>query len=852
MSSESGSVGVTAPTIPDYELVRVIGRGSYGDVWLARGVTGLWRAIKVVWRTRFAEAEPFEREFRGLREFAAVSLGESIQLALLHVGRNDAAGFFYYVMELADDAERGRQIDPACYVPLTLAELRTRRGRLPAADGVRFGTELARVLAGLHRRGLVHRDIKPSNVILVDGVPKLADIGLVAPAANAPSYIGTEGFVPPEGPGSTAADVFALGKVLYELSTGLDRHDFPQLPPALDRLPDSAALIALNRVVLRACDPRPERRYRDGTELHADLQALQVGRPGRRFRPARALALASILVLAAAVAVIAVFAWRVPPRSVVVLPFVNLGSDRSQDYFGASISDEILSALARERGLLVIGSASSAAFDGQPHPPAEIARRLHAAYLVEGSVLLAGSHVRINVRFTRTADGVMEDLGPFHRELTDIFALQDEVARAVAVKIVHRTIPSLVAEATKNPEAYDLYLRGRALQVHSSFDTRAAIELFERAVKLDPQFALAWVRLGEAQFRLNHTPSGVPPVRIAVEKALAAQPDFPPALSLRGLMRGVGEHDLVGGRLDIARAEALQGPTADTRMQRLLIEWEASTRDGIEALARAAIAADPENGDRAGILAGLMFALGDFPEADRLYARAASIAGPSRPQAFQNRVWLRRRWRGGEAALRLIDRAPANQAGAIAVRVEMLLGLGRREEARALLEKTTDSVPSYLLANAGLTERARRAAEAGRDEAQAALDRGRMGPEPHFGLAAAAITLGDRDLALAELNTARQALVQNENIYNRWNMLRLNVIPFYARLDARDTVIALLQEGIAAGFPPALELRDSLDYATVRDDKRFQELIRMVEARAAAQPDPTDDPFYAATRRTKL
>src|SRR5882757_4935417 len=106
----SAPVG-SPPTIPDYDLMRPIGRGSYGDVWLARGVTGLWRAIKVVWRERFSDAEPFEREFRGLKEFAEISLGESIQLALLHVGRNDAAGFFYYVMELADDAGGVRPID---------------------------------------------------------------------------------------------------------------------------------------------------------------------------------------------------------------------------------------------------------------------------------------------------------------------------------------------------------------------------------------------------------------------------------------------------------------------------------------------------------------------------------------------------------------------------------------------------------------------------------------------------------------------------------------------------------------------------------------------------------------------
>src|SRR5215212_1473894 len=130
----AGNVTVSKPDIPDYELVRIVGRGSYGDVWLARSVTGAWRAIKVVWRERFTNPEPFEREFRGLKEFADISLRESTQMTLLHVGRNDAVGFFYYVMELADDAERGPLIEPASYVPLTLAEMRTRRGRIAADE----------------------------------------------------------------------------------------------------------------------------------------------------------------------------------------------------------------------------------------------------------------------------------------------------------------------------------------------------------------------------------------------------------------------------------------------------------------------------------------------------------------------------------------------------------------------------------------------------------------------------------------------------------------------------------------------------------------------------------------------
>ncbi|PAW62975.1 MAG: hypothetical protein B9S34_15205 [Opitutia bacterium Tous-C1TDCM] len=296
---------VVAPAIPDYELLRLIGRGSYGDVWLARGVTGIYRAVKVVWRERFPNPQPYEREFNGLKEFARVSLEESRQLALLHVGRGEA--FFYYVMELADDAASGREIDPASYVPHTLRETQTRRGRLPAKEVVALAADLARALAGLHRRELVHRDIKPSNVIFVGGAPKLADIGLVAAASEGLTFVGTEGYVAPEGPGAPAADIFSLGKLLYELATGLGRHDYPRLPAEFHTWPDRKELLELNEILIRACDPLAAKRYRDATALLDDVLLLQAGRSVRRLRAAerhlgRALRVAAALAVVAAVA----------------------------------------------------------------------------------------------------------------------------------------------------------------------------------------------------------------------------------------------------------------------------------------------------------------------------------------------------------------------------------------------------------------------------------------------------------------------------------------------------------------------------------------------------------------------
>src|SRR5690606_4151699 len=122
-----------------------------------------------------------------------------------------------------------------------------------------IGSSLADCLGVLHANNLIHRDIKPSNIIFVNGHPKLADIGLVVQIDEANSMVGTAGFMPPEGPVAPGSDIYSLGKVLYEISTGKDRCEFPQLPS--DITPESTLHLELNQILLRACDPRPERRY---------------------------------------------------------------------------------------------------------------------------------------------------------------------------------------------------------------------------------------------------------------------------------------------------------------------------------------------------------------------------------------------------------------------------------------------------------------------------------------------------------------------------------------------------------------------------------------------------------------
>ena len=276
------------PNVPDHELLQPIGRGSYGEVWLARSVLGTLRAIKIVRRDDFSNARPFEREFAGIQHVEPLSRGHEGLVDILHVGRAADDSFFYYVMELADPITDTETIDRAQnqkpYSPRTLGADLARRGRLTPSQCIDIFHGLAMALGHLHREGLVHRDIKPSNIIFVGGIPKLADIGLVASADDAPSYVGTEGYIPQEGAGSVLADIYSLGKVLYEAGTGRDRTEFPALPPDVADLSTSHDLLELNAVWLKACATAPADRYQSIDELAADLALLRAGRSVKRLR----------------------------------------------------------------------------------------------------------------------------------------------------------------------------------------------------------------------------------------------------------------------------------------------------------------------------------------------------------------------------------------------------------------------------------------------------------------------------------------------------------------------------------------------------------------------------------------
>ncbi len=554
---------------------------------------------------------------------------------------------------------------------------------------------------------------------------------------------------------------------------------------------------------------------------------------------------------------IPVLAPVVSDKSVAVLPFTNLSGDKEQEYFSDGLTEEVLGALRRERDLIVPGNTSCFSFKGKIVAAAEIARTLNVSRLVEGSVQRVGSRVRIRVTLARPADNSSEELGTFTEELTDIFALQEKVARAVVAKLTRRTTTAPVAVLTKNPAAYDAYLRGRALQTRGIASVPAAIKQLEQAVALDPDFAQAWASLAEAKFfryalNADRSPELAAETRRLIDRALEVHPNLPEALIVRASWERHVNSDYAAAQRDLARAEALQPATAELRnfqanLARDLGQWDEAFR-----FSREMVRLDPNNAMfNRGHAALIFWHKGEYAEADRMLARVEALQG----NYSADRVNLRLIWRGPAAALRLLDRVAADSTDGKLLRIDLLLALNRPQEARALAaEKESDlvAVPTDLMGSLplvgptlnrllafGRDEAARRLAEEISARTSKELARGNRAAVPLLLFIRAEIVLGHRDVAIAALEQWRREIQLMQNNYQR-RYVGSYVANLYALLGKADEATTLLSEFMAGGLQHHYSLRYDPDFALIRSDPRFQELMRQQDAWAKAQPDPVD------------
>ena len=477
------------PNLGDrYDLARELGRGGMATVWLAEERKHRRKVAVKVLRPDLAASLGAERF---LREIGIVA-----QLAHPHIvpliDSGDTDGQLYYVTPYASGG--------------SLRERLVREGQLPIADAVRIAGEIGAALDFAHRGGFVHRDVKPENILFADGHALLTDFGVAQVCADcAPELrgsavtaegiaLGTPDYMSPEQAAGerdldARSDVYSLACVVFEMLAGE--------PP----FRGANARATMARHVTET--PRPLRALRVEVPagIEAAVQRALAKEPAHRFAGIADFvgALQGALVTDPVMSRLA----RAATHSIAVLPFVNASPNPENEYLSDGISDELIDALTKLEGVRVASRTSVFALKGKQLDVRAIGALLGTSVVLEGSVRSAGSRLRVTAQLTSTEDGRLLWSQRYDRELDDVFAVQDELARTIVDTLRATWLADLAEPASKRGTAsvgaYALYLRGRwALNKRSREGTAEAITWFEKAIAEDPRYALAYTGLSDA------------------------------------------------------------------------------------------------------------------------------------------------------------------------------------------------------------------------------------------------------------------------------------------------------------------------------------------------------------------
>jgi non-specific serine/threonine protein kinase len=493
----------------------------------------------------------------------------------------------------------------------TLHQRLSHQRRMSPSEVLPVLKQMAAALDAAHAEGVVHRDFKTSNVMLV---PRKAgethsaetrvvvtDFGIAralrsdsgtAEKVTGTGLLGTPEYMAPEqvtgGEVGPAADIYALGLVLYEMLTGKTafvgatpletafKRVNERPPPPKTTVPELAE--RWNAAVLRCLERDPIRRFATASEVERFVAGPEPTVPRRGLLPAALTGVVLALAASASFAGLFYFLARgrpeAPPRarpsgappSVAVLPFANLSGDVAQDYFADGMTEEIAGKLIRLKGLAVAAGSSVARYRKSPSGPREIGAELGVAHVLEGSVRRSGNHIRVTARLLKTADafGVVWTEN-FDATLDDIFQVQERVATRIAEALgVHLTpgeSRALASWGTRNAAAYDEYLHGVALAEH--FDERAKLEAgrhhFERALAMDASFAPATVGIADVEIQIHRNFDSAP-IRLeraetAARRALAIDPHLSPARISLACVKA-NRFDYVGASEDLREVVA--------------------------------------------------------------------------------------------------------------------------------------------------------------------------------------------------------------------------------------------------------------------------------------------------------
>jgi TolB-like protein/Tfp pilus assembly protein PilF len=349
-----------------------------------------------------------------------------------------------------------------------------------------------------------------------------------------------------------------------------------------------------------------------------------------------------------------------PQKSIAVLPLINESGDPKDEYFSDGLSEELIAALAQISGLKVIGRSSSFRFKDRKEEPKTIGQKLGVSTLLDGTVRKQGDRVRIVAALVNASDGIQLWTRTFDRQLKDIFAVQEEIARAVAdslkVTLLGTNSGSAQASSTDNAEAHNAYLQGHFHLIRRNVeDFRKAIEYYDQAIQLDPNYALAYAERGEAWASMGdligERPTAYPKARSDAEKAVAIAPDLAEARAALGWVRFLAEWRFAEGLAELKRAKELSpaNPTANDLLARIIVYL--GRFDEAERQARDAVELDPLSTVTQNNLARVLFYAGKLDEADAAARKGAELQ-PAGAGSHRFQVLIAAQRGDGEAALR--------------------------------------------------------------------------------------------------------------------------------------------------------------------------------------------------------
>ena len=669
-----------------YTIERELGGGGMSRVFLAEETRlGRHVVVKLLSPESGAgvSAERFEREIR-----LAARLQHPHIVPLLAAG--DVDGLPYYTMP---------------YVAGASLRERLQAGSIPLNEAQGILRDVAKALSYAHRQGIVHRDIKPENVLLSEGTAMVTDFGVARAISAATTVagdgtltqtgtqIGTPAYMAPEQAAGDPnvdfrADLYAFGVMAYELLAG--QHPF-------------AARRTAHALVVAHMTEAPKNLTTHSTNITLSMASVVMQCLGKDplQRPESASAIVTALEAALSTPVhTPPVAASMPPAAVTlaVLPFANMSGDPDNEYFSDGITDDIIDALTQVRGLRVAARASAFSYKGKNENLAAIGDTLGVTSVLQGSVRRAGNRVRVTAQLMNARDGFQLWSERFDRDLDDIFAIQDEIARSIVQRLELtlglKEARSLVARPTDDLAAYELYLRGReAVQQRTPPSMRRGLEFFEQAIARDPAYARAHLGVAEAFIGLGvyqaiPTADGRGKATSAIARAVALEPDLAAVHLLRGQLKLYLNHDWYTAGDDLAESLRHQPNDAIANGYMALLSAMLGDRAKRSQWSAHAVKCDPLSPFVRGLAGMCHYLTHDYDDALRLYEEGLAMDPNSVICLWQSGMTLDRLGRLDEELERFTRAVDLSSRGVLMLsfKYRALHKLGRIGEASAIVD----------------------------------------------------------------------------------------------------------------------------------------------------------------------